>query len=123
MPECGTAIGRSTRGDFLRFCDPAWVETLASGMNWIVASIIVGLVVGLLAGGAASLTGKPGFGLIGILGSLVGLIGYWKVTTADPREQVVQGLDVRAIIRYGAMLNLVLSMVSVVVPRFPYRGS
>ena len=44
-PECGTAIGHSTRGDYLRFCDPGWVETLASGMNWIVAGIILAIVL------------------------------------------------------------------------------
>ena len=38
-PECGTAAGHSTHGDMLRFCDPAWVCTLANGMNWIVAGM------------------------------------------------------------------------------------
>ena len=38
-PECGTAVGRSAHGDLLRYCEPGWVETLAGGMDWIVAGI------------------------------------------------------------------------------------
>jgi hypothetical protein len=30
-PECGAAIGLPRYGDFLRFADPAWVETLGQG--------------------------------------------------------------------------------------------
>ena len=45
-PECGTAVGRSTH-DLLRFSDPTWVCTLASGMNWIVGGVVCGLVAGV----------------------------------------------------------------------------
>jgi len=114
-PECGTAIGRSTRGDYLRFCDPGWVETLASGMNWIVAGLILAFVLGLVAGGAVGLTNRPAYAMIGIVGSLVALIGYWRVTTPDPREPEPQGVDVRAIIRYGSVLNIVLAVASQIV--------
>jgi hypothetical protein len=114
-PECGTAIGRSTRGDYLRFCDPGWVETLASGMNWIVAGLILAFVLGLFAGGVAGLTNKPAYGMLGLVGSLVTLIGYWKVTTPDPREAEPQGVDVRAVIRYGSALNIVLAVASQIV--------
>src|SRR5512145_2761759 len=78
-PECGTAVGRSTRGDFLRFCDPTWVEKLASGMNWIVANLIVAVVVGAAAGGLAVAAQNQNYGIIlGLIGGVVGLVGYWK---------------------------------------------
>ena len=87
-PECGTAVGRSTHGDLLRFCDPAWVGTLASGMNWIVAGLVCAVAsvdVTILLGravGAAGVGAAPQW--IGLAVGLVSLIGYWKLTTPDP---------------------------------------
>src|SRR5262245_32112317 len=48
-PECGLAIERSIHGDLLRFADPAWVRTIASGANWIVVSILLSIVLGCVA--------------------------------------------------------------------------
>jgi hypothetical protein len=117
-PECGTAVGRSTRGDFLRFCDPAWVEKLASGMNWILTSIIVSIVVGGLGSGLVGATGNPGFGLLGVLGGMVGFVGYWRVTTPDPRQSEPDRLDARTLIRYGWPVSLVFSLAAQFVPQF-----
>lgn len=91
-PECGTAVGRSLHGDFLRFSDPEWVQKLASGMNWIVAAIVIGILAGLIITVVASISQLlfgtrwvflilPGFQYA--MG-LIGLIGYWKVTSPDP---------------------------------------
>lgn len=59
-PECGTAVGRSLHGDLLRFSDPAWVQSLASGMNWILAGMIIGFIVGAVAGGLVRQPGPAG---------------------------------------------------------------
>lgn len=114
-PECGNAVGRSIRGDFLRFCDPEWVEKLASGMNWIVASIVIGIIGGILAafvGGGFAVAMTAGGGSINPIGFViggvlmqlavgaVGLIGYWKVTTPDPgRPEAETGVNARQLVR------------------------
>lgn len=85
-PECGVAVGRSLQGDYLRFAEPQWVRTLASGMRWIVAAIAIGIIVGGIAGGLTAGLGLNQLWLESVqLGvSLIGFIGYWKVTTPDP---------------------------------------
>lgn len=108
-PECATPVGRSLTGDYLRFRDPAWVATLASGMNWIVWGIIVGIGGGLLGGiaiGSLRGAGAPGvmfllpflqFGL-----STISIVGYWKVTTPDPgRSGEEIGITARKLVRFA----------------------
>ncbi len=113
-PECGTAVGRSLYGDFLRYCDPAWVKTLAKGMNWILAGIIIGVVTGC-TGGAGTAFGSMRFArtpdltawAIALPGTLVALIGYWLVTTRDPahsdKEKV---LSARRLVRVAQIVGL-----------------
>jgi hypothetical protein len=50
-PECGAAIGLSCYGDFLRFADPTWVETLAQGATLILWGTVVAVLGGFLAVG------------------------------------------------------------------------
>ena len=113
-PECGTAVGRSLHGDLLQFSDPEWVEKLAGGMNWIVASIIIGffsgiiaIIVGTVLGGfnnpnivnTAVAVAQLGFGAIG-------LIGYWKVTTPDPAKLEPESpASPRTIVRMAKVFN------------------
>ncbi len=83
-PECGTTVNWSAHGDLLRFSDPAWVRTLASGMGWIVAGIVC-----FIAAVVVTLTEQPGTflglsPLFGIPAALVTLVGYWQLTTPDP---------------------------------------
>jgi len=47
-PECGTPIGQSSRGRMLRFCDPAWLRRLTTGINWIAAGIALLLLGSIL---------------------------------------------------------------------------
>lgn len=114
-PECGTAIGRSLHGDFLRFRDPDWVESLASGMNWIVAGIVCSVVFGCVAG--ATVRGG-GFGLSGaqapltllvsMATGLVSFIGYWKVTSPDPASPETEDRwTSRQIARFGVVFRFV----------------
>lgn len=105
-PECNTAVGRSLQGDYLRFADPNWVESLASGMNWIVASIVINFVVGGATGGTAMcLRWVPirmgWFMLPGLILGLVAVIGYWKVTVPDPSGLgETGGLNSRKVLRF-----------------------
>ena len=84
-PECDTAVGRSVSGNWLRFCDPQWVQRLANGAAWLIWSIAIGMVLGLAAGIAGRLTGQPAFTQIIVLGSAaIASIAYWIATTPDP---------------------------------------
>jgi hypothetical protein len=107
-PECGTAVGRSLQGDLLRFAPPDWVETLASGMSWIVAGILVGFVSGLLVAVAAAASWQP---LVVQAVGIVGVIGYWKVATPDPGiSEAEPPVNARKLVRFTAVLNYVLGL-------------
>ncbi len=118
-PECATPIGRSAQGDFLRFSDPTWVETLADGMHWIVIGILLSIGMGFcVAGGVGYFSYSSGdMGLATALSMLltlgvqaVYLVGYWKVTTPDPaREGQESGITTRQVVRFWAVWSLVMS--------------
>src|SRR6185369_614177 len=89
-PECGTSVGFSIQGDYLRFCDPSWVDTLRlgvvillSGIGVIVLAVIVSAVQGATrgrAGGAANPLGM----ILSIAGYALMVGGAWLLTTPDP---------------------------------------
>ncbi len=84
-PECGAAVGLSTQGDLLRYCDPAWVGTLRTGvlcMLWAVAVLIVGGILGGVV--AAALHNRYVSVVVQTGGSLLSLVGAWLLTTPDP---------------------------------------
>ena len=111
-PECGTPVGRSEHGDLLRFCSPDWVEAVASGFNWIVASIVLGILLGCGAGLLASLMGKgaSAISLVGVAGAVVSFIGYWKATTPDPsRLDRETSMTARKLTRITIVVNLLLN--------------
>lgn len=80
-PECGISIAWSTHGDFLRYSDPAWVKELSNGTLWMISAILVGIAAFLFA---SSIVGGTGKVIIQLIGSGIGLVGYWKLTTPDP---------------------------------------
>jgi hypothetical protein len=120
-PECGTDVGRTLRGNLLPFADPRWVQTLSSGMNWIVAGLLVPLV--LIALGLIwqvvmlqmSVRGHPVPGwvddlymcvlFVSVLGiTLLVVTGVWRVTTPEPaRAQAAKGATARPLARYGVL--------------------
>ncbi len=115
-PECGTAIGRSQYGNLLRYCDPDWVEQLASGMNWMVASIVLGLVLGIIAGGIAGATKGASasslvMDIVQVFVAIISLIAYWKVTQPDP-SQNEEGTTVRKVARFAAVASFVIGFMS-----------
>jgi len=121
-PECGTAVARSCQGNSLRFCDPNWVEQLASGMRWVVASIVLGILLGLLAGGvSAAMGGAPASiptgalpVLIGLAAGILSIIGYWKVTTPEPGvpEEPAE-INLRKVIRVTLILGFLLNIADI----------
>jgi hypothetical protein len=121
-PECGVAVGRSVLGDFLRYRDPEWVGTLASGMNWIVAAIVLNFVIGCAAGGiGGALTVRSGSPqsmmaimlLVQMIGQILYLVGYWKVTTPDPAGiDQEPPVNARKLVRFTAVLSFVLTLIN-----------
>lgn len=117
-PECGTAVGRSLRGDLLQFSDPQWVDKLASGMNWIVASIVVGFFSGLILAFVGGILGAFGNTTVVFLGipamqlglGAISLIGYWKVTTRDPADLDPENtVSARKIVRVSQLTTYALA--------------
>lgn len=113
-PECASPIGLSVHGDFLRYSDPAWVERLASGMNWIVGAMLLGFVFGIIGAGLGAVIKGPKGVIAEMLPSLaasaVGLVGYWRVTEPDPRRLNPQNLSARGIARNCAVIAFALGI-------------
>ena len=108
-PECGTAIGRSIHGNFLKFANPQWVRRLATGMKLILWGLLINIIVGILGAVLANALGMPlaVLGLISLLAGLVGLAGTWMLTSPDP-SQLDEGweLNARQLIRITMLIGL-----------------
>ncbi len=112
-PECGTPVGLSVFGDFLRFCDPRWLERLATGVSFILWGILVGIVIGM-AGGLLAVLFHPMLGQgVMLCGGLVSLYGTWLLTEPDP-SGIGEDKDVNArrVVRVCLILGLAYSVLS-----------
>jgi hypothetical protein len=118
-PECGSPVSVSIQGNFLRFADPDWLDTLARGNRRVVLGIalVPGLVLFLFAGvavissGALSISRNTAyiiletFALIGGLAAIgLLIVGLWSLTTP---ELVGEGLRVAARSRAAARVTLI----------------
>jgi len=124
-PECGTPIGRSTYGNALQFCDPAWVRQLASGAKWILWGNLYVLFAAFMA--HVALMGGLGFrseGWMVILPGLIWLVGCWKLTAPDPAEEAPGSISARSVTRWTAVASqLVIPMGALAEKRFPQFSS
>jgi len=94
-PECGTPIERSLRGDLLRFSDPRWVTAVAHGMGWLIFAVVLTILLGVVFESLSATreavllitTHEAALSFAGeIIIDAVAMIGYWLVTTPDPRD-------------------------------------
>jgi hypothetical protein len=119
-PECGTAVGRSLQGDYLHFADPQWVRTLASGMDWLVAALLLGIIVGAAVRG---ITGGPSGETLWtecaqLLASLISFVGYWKLTTPDPVGlEDPSKITARKLTRITQLAGLATAVAAILVPK------
>lgn len=110
-PECASPVGRSIQGDFLRFSSPDWVEGLASGMNWIVAGILIAILGACVESQAARATAQVNLVEVVILAlGIVSVVGFWMVTAPDPaREQDEPWWAARSLARSSVVLDYALN--------------
>lgn len=86
-PECATPIGRSIRGDFLRFAEPEWVRRVAVGVLMLAVALIVALLLGCLGAAVSLLSMSRGVYLqmvISWFASFMTWVGTWLMTARDP---------------------------------------
>ena len=128
-PECGVVVGRSVRGDWLRYADPAWLGNISAGLAWIVRAIVLFLlfmVFALVTALVAGAVGGKGGTVIGIVMSVVlelamlvavigGVGGLWAFTTPEPSPiGPASDLDPRRLVRLSGCAGLIaiLAMLS-----------
>lgn len=106
-PECGTAVGRSVHGDYLRYADPAWVRKLATGaMLLLVAIVLQVLLAGVITGVIIIQDYYPKWtNVINIGINFMGGIGFWLMTSADPGSTEILG---RQSLRKSARILLII---------------
>ena len=123
-PECGTAVGRSLLGDMLRFSDPQWVRTLSRGAAWILWSVLVGLLLGILgavvgfvaainSGGVGSGLLNFYIGLLSLLPSIIYLVGVCYLTAPEPAVVEQSGLPLRLLLRWTVVISTIISMLGI----------
>jgi hypothetical protein len=86
-PECGTVVGVSVQGDWLRFSDPQFLLTLRKGVRFILWSILITVIVVVLSVILQMAVGPkaaPVIQFAGLLGYIPGIIGAWLLTAPDP---------------------------------------
>lgn len=118
-PECGTSVGRSVHGDYLRYADPAWVRGLATGATIVILGTL-GQVLGFCALLGFSLTGVFGVSWYRYLFStveLISFVGFWKLTSPDPADTEASAqFDARKLTRAFLVLGLCLTSLSILRP-------
>lgn len=122
-PECGSAVGLSTRGDLLQFADPNWVSNLARGGRLVMRGLTIAIlailvsVCGGAAFGAATAGAEPAvFSVVVLLMQLVVIgamlaayYGIWLITSPDPSRI---GADVSITTRQLARIGILAWLLS-----------
>jgi len=125
-PECSTPLEESTARGLLRFSEPQWLKTLASGLEWIIANACLHMVatvatftvailsIQLTSGSLESHVASGLSTLFWIAYVVVGVIGYWKVTTPEPNAlEEKQPFNARNVARFACIISylpLILSL-------------
>ncbi len=122
-PECGMEVGRSLRGDQLRYSDPRWVRTIARGANLImwsviafVAMILLGIVVSLVL--AENHAYVPDilpiiFQLLLLLPAVLFAAGVWIVTIPEFGVLESSGWSLRNVLRWAMVFFVPISILDI----------
>ncbi len=96
-PECGMPIERSLQTSILRFASPDWLRNIRRGFNLVififVMNLLLGVAVGVSAGGGAPVVGGSFFAASNVIGLISQLVYIWAIfliTAPDPRQSVTE---------------------------------
>jgi hypothetical protein len=87
-PECGTPVGVSVNGYFLRYSDPQYIRKLRRGVRFMLWDVLVaimagiGIVVLLIAIPASANSPIPK--VVMMAAGVLGVVGAWLLTEPDP---------------------------------------
>jgi MFS family permease len=116
-PECGTSVGRSVHGDYLRYADPAWVRGLATGAIIVIFGTI-GQVLGfstMLGISMAGISSVSWYRYFFRVIELISFVGFWKLTSPDPADSGAPAqIDARKLTRTFLILGLCLSSLGII---------
>jgi hypothetical protein len=59
-PECGSPIGRSVLGNYLRYSEVDWLQTIGRGATLKLWAIGLSIVLGVIGGVVGALAAAPG---------------------------------------------------------------
>ena len=116
-PECGTPVGLSAQGDFLRYSDPRWTGKLVLGL-WLMA---FGAGVSIASRFAMYIV-MTHFEIMAVQGMfwaarLLSIVGAWLVTSPDPAGlNDAQYITARKLIRAALIINLADGLLSLGTP-------
>lgn len=114
-PECGTPIGVSIWGEMLRFSHPRWLRQVSDGAMMILWGLLVSFIVSIAAG--IVMSHEPVIRQVFIaLGSLVGVIGTWQMTSPDPSGIGEKpGLTARKLVRIAVTCGVAANVAQMLV--------
>lgn len=138
-PECGMPIRRSLSRELLRDAGPHYVRTLARGAVMVLISLIgtavltagsvlvIGLgVFGGMSGAGATPYSAGGLNLLLVilqfLISLIGLYGWWLLSSPDPRQGSQQQGSARRVLRAALVILAGSYLLSIIVNMFMVGG-
>lgn len=88
-PECGEAVASSLRGELLQHSSAEYLRTLLRGLRFVLNGLLAMVLVITASIVASVLRAGPGVQLLlaiaQVLVSGAILLGYWLLTTPDPR--------------------------------------
>ena len=128
-PECGFPIQRTLAGDPLVLSSPKYLQTLSSGLKWIIIATIVQYCMSFLGGIVGAVVGFATEGnanqvqiiyrveliavLVTVPVSFALLYGWWRFSTPDPEIVVGDSGDApRRIVRGATALLAVTTVLS-----------
>lgn len=88
-PECARAVEDSLRGVFLQYASDRYLKTTLSGLSLVLNGILVMIVVNVAGAVTSSAFASSGVELvmsaIGMVPSVMLVLGYWRYTAPDPQ--------------------------------------
>ncbi len=112
-PECNNPIAQSVEGDLLPRADPVWLERLQLGMTVKLWNLVVGFLVGVVAGILVGAAGLPGVfvTLVALAGAALGLWAAFLITSQEPRVSMTEDpVSLRRVVR-GCAVAVVFAQV------------